>query len=129
MSSVPLLSTDFPGLTPRRGKVRDLYEFGDRLLLIATDRISAFDWVLPTGVPDKGRVLTQISNFWFDHLRVANHLIETDVEQMDVLPQGIDRAPLAGRTILVRKTKVVPVECVVRGYLVGSGWNEYKQNG
>jgi phosphoribosylaminoimidazole-succinocarboxamide synthase len=108
--------------------VRDVYDLGDRLLIVSTDRISAFDWVLPTGIPDKGRVLTQVSNFWFDRLAVPHHLLETDVERMD-LPSDIDRQELAGRAVLVRKTEVVPIECVVRGYLSGSGWQEYQQRG
>ncbi len=117
-----------PGLAVRRGKVRDVYDLGDRLLLVSTDRISAFDWVLPTAIPDKGRVLTQIAAFWFDLLGEPNHLITTDVEKMD-LPQGADRRMLAARSTLCRKTEVVPIECVVRGYLAGSGWKEYQQNG
>jgi phosphoribosylaminoimidazole-succinocarboxamide synthase len=115
-------------LPVRRGKVRDVYDLGDRLLLVATDRISAFDWVLPTGIPDKGRVLTQTSLFWFQQLREPHHLLAADVETID-LPAGVDRAPLAGRTMLVRKTEVVPIECVVRGYLSGSGWKEYRGSG
>ena len=128
MSSSPLLSTDFPGLTPRRGKVRDLYEFGDRLLLIATDRISAFDWVLPTGIPDKGRVLTQISHFWFERLHIPNHLLSMDANDLP-LPAEVNREELAGRSMVVRRTTVFPVECVVRGYLSGSGWKEYQATG
>ena len=120
--------TTLPGLPVRRGKVRDVYDLGDRLLLVSTDRLSAFDWVLPTGIPDKGRVLTQISAFWFDRLRVPNHLITTDVDKMDLPPQ-IDRRILVGRTTLCRKTEVVPIECVVRGYLAGSGWSEYGKSG
>jgi len=112
----------------RRGKVRDIYELGDRLLLVSTDRISAFDCVLPTAIPDKGRVLTQIAAFWFEVLGEPNHLITTDVEQMD-LPAAADRRLLAGRSTLCRKTEVVPIECVVRGYLAGSGWREYQQSG
>jgi phosphoribosylaminoimidazole-succinocarboxamide synthase len=112
----------------KRGKVRDVYDLGDRLLLVSTDRISAFDWVLPSGIPDKGRVLTQISAFWFEKLDEAHHLITTDVDAME-LPEGADRRELAGRTSLVRKTQVVPIECVVRGHLVGSGWKEYQQDG
>ncbi len=123
-----VLQTDLPGLPLRRGKVRDVYDLGDRLLLVGTDRISAFDWVLPTGIPDKGRILTQISAFWFDFLGVPHHLITTDVDQMD-LPPGVNRQMLAGRTSLVHKTKVVPIECVVRGYLAGSGWKEYRTSG
>ncbi|MEX0714713.1 MAG: phosphoribosylaminoimidazolesuccinocarboxamide synthase [Pirellulales bacterium] len=112
----------------RRGKVRDVYDLGDRLLLVATDRVSAFDWVLPSGIPDKGRVLTALSAFWFDLLGEPNHLLTTDIDAMD-LPPAVDRRPLAGRSMLVKKTQVVPVECVVRGYLSGSGWNEYRQRG
>ncbi|NOZ41111.1 MAG: phosphoribosylaminoimidazolesuccinocarboxamide synthase [Planctomycetes bacterium] len=133
MLSTPLQETNLPGLALRRGKVRDVYDLskgdlGDRLLLVSSDRISAFDWVLPTGIPDKGRVLTQVSNFWFDFLGVPNHLLETDANAFD-LPAGIDIEPLVGRSILVRKTEVVPIECVVRGYLAGSGWKEYQENG
>ena len=98
-------------------------------MLVATDRISAFDWVLPTGIPDKGRVLTQLSNFWFDELGEPNHILATDVEHMDELPPYADREMLSGRRFLVRKTSVVPIECVVRGYLAGSGWKEYQQHG
>jgi len=128
MSRTVVLETALPGLPVRRGKVRDIYDLGDRLLLVGTDRISAFDWVLPNGIPDKGRVLTQIAAFWFDLLEEPHHLITTDVETMG-LPPAIDRRPLAGRTSLVRKTEVVPIECVVRGYLAGSGWKEYQQQG
>ncbi len=122
-----VLKTSMDNLPVRRGKVRDIYDLGDQLLLVSTDRISAFDWVLPTGIPDKGRVLTQISKFWFDRLNEPNHVITTDIEQVN-LPEGVDRTPLAGRSMLVRKTEVVPIECVVRGYLSGSGWKEYKQS-
>jgi len=128
MTTTVIRETSLPGLPVRRGKVRDVYDLGDRLLLVSTDRLSAFDWVLPTGIPDKGKVLTQISAFWFDRLGVPNHLITTDVEQMDLPPQ-IDRSILAGRTMLCRKTKVMPIECVVREYLAGSGWNEYRKSG
>ncbi len=120
--------TVIPGLPVRRGKVRDIYDLGDKLLLVSTDRISAFDWVLPTPIPDKGRVLTQIAAFWFDLLGEPNHVITTDVNQMD-LPDEVDRSLLAGRTTLCRKAQVVPVECVVRGYLAGSGWAEYQRSG
>ena len=128
MTGSPLLKTDLTGFPLKRGKVRDVYDLGERLLLVSSDRISAFDWVLPTGIPDKGRVLTQVSNFWFDKLKVPNHLLATDVSQME-LPKGIDLDPLEGRTVLVRKTEVVPIECVVRGYLAGSGWKEYQAGG
>lgn len=123
-----LLKTSLAELPVRRGKVRDIYDLGDCLLLVSTDRISAFDWVLPSGIPDKGRVLTQLSRFWFELLDVPNHLISCDVEDFD-LPPGVDRQPLAGRSMLVRKTDVVPIECVVRGYLSGSGWREYQTSG
>lgn len=120
--------TSLPGLPVRRGKVRDIYDLGDRVLLVSTDRISAFDWVLPTAIPDKGKVLTQIAAFWFRLLNEPNHLITTDVDNMD-LPAETDRRLLAGRSTLGRKTEVVPIECVVRGYLAGSGWKEYQKNG
>lgn len=128
MSQAVVLETNLPGVPVRRGKVRDVYDLGDRVLLVSTDRISAFDWVLPSGIPDKGRVLNQIAAFWFDRLGEEHHLITTDVDAMD-LPVGTDREMLAGRSSLVRKTKVVPIECVVRGYLTGSGWKEYQASG
>ena len=128
MSKSVVLQTSIPGVPVRRGKVRDVYDLGDRLLLVSSDRISAFDWVLPSGIPDKGRVLTQLSAFWFGLLGEPNHLITADVDDMD-LPAGADKAELAGRTSLVRKTAVVPIECVVRGYLAGSGWKEYQRSG
>src|SRR6476660_6074664 len=120
--------TSLNALTVRRGKVRDIYDLGDTLLPVSTDRISAFDWVLPTGIPDKGRVLTLTSEFWFKRLAEPNHLLSTNVRDFH-LPGSIDVAPLAGRSMLVRKTEVVPIECVVRGYLSGSGWKEYRQRG
>lgn len=125
--STVLLQSDVPGIPVRRGKVRDVYDFGDRLLFVATDRISAFDWILPTGIPDKGRVLTQISRFWFARLGVPHHLLDADLKSLP-LPAGTDTNTLAGRSLVVRKTTVFPVECVVRGYLVGSGWKEYRQS-
>ncbi len=128
MPSLPLLESEIPDLPLKRGKVRDVYDLGEQLLIVSSDRISAYDWVLPTGIPDKGRVLTQVSNFWFDLLGVPHHLLETDIQRMD-LPAGVDRQSLAGRSNLVRKTEVVPIECVVRGYLSGSGWHEYQENG
>ncbi len=128
MSSTVVLETSLPGVPVRRGKVRDVYDLGDRILLVSTDRLSAFDWILPTGIPDKGRVLTQIAAFWFDRLGETNHLISTDTAEMD-LPEGTDLAQLTGRSSLVRKTEVVPIECVVRGYLAGSGWKEYQESG
>jgi phosphoribosylaminoimidazole-succinocarboxamide synthase len=113
----------------RRGKVRDVYDLGDRLLLVATDRISAFDWVLPTGIPDKGRVLTALSAFWFRKLGVEHHLISTDVDDagLDLTPEVRDQ--LNGRVMIGRKCEVIPFECVVRGYLSGSGWREYRRSG
>jgi len=123
-----VLQSSLANLPVRRGKVRDVYDLGSELLLVSTDRISAFDWVLPTGIPDKGRVLTLTSEFWFKRLAEPNHLLSTNVRDFH-LPGNIDVAPLAGRSMLVRKTEVVPIECVVRGYLSGSGWKEYRQRG
>jgi phosphoribosylaminoimidazole-succinocarboxamide synthase len=126
--SAPLLRSDIPGVPCRRGKVRDVYELGDRLVIVATDRLSAFDWVLPTPIPGKGRLLTQLTLFWFDRLGVPNHLLSTDPAAMG--PAFAAQADaLAGRTMLVRKAAVVPFECVVRGYLAGSGWQEYRRTG
>jgi phosphoribosylaminoimidazole-succinocarboxamide synthase len=130
MSSQIILQTELPGLrTPRRGKVRDVYDLGDQLLIVSTDRISAFDWVLPNGIPQKGRVLTQISAFWFRKLShvVKNHLLSSSVEQF---PRTLreHRETLEGRSMLVMKAKVIPIECVVRGYLAGSGWKEYQKS-
>ena len=124
-----MLETDLPGLQLRRGKVRDVYDLGDRLLLVASDRISAFDWVLPTGIPDKGRVLTGMSAFWFDRLGVEHHLIWTEIDEanLDLKPEVRDS--LFGRSMIVKKLAVVPFECVVRGYLAGSGWKEYQRHG
>jgi phosphoribosylaminoimidazole-succinocarboxamide synthase len=128
MSAV-VWETDFPGLKLlSRGKVRDLYELGNDLLLVATDRLSAFDVVLPTPIPDKGQVLTQLSLFWFDTLRdiVANHVLSgTDFPG----PASSYRQQLAGRSMLCRRTQPLPVECVVRGYLTGSGWKDYRATG
>jgi phosphoribosylaminoimidazole-succinocarboxamide synthase len=128
MPSNSLLQSTIPGLPVRRGKVRDIYDFGDRLLFIATDRISAFDHVLPTGIPDKGRVLTKISEFWFHKLETPHHFLSMNVRELP-LPAGVDVPALEGRSMVVRKTQVVPIECVVRGYLAGSGWKEYRQSG
>lgn len=127
MAGEVLLESHVPGIPARRGKVRDVYDFGDRLLFVATDRISAFDWILPTGVPDKGRILTQISRFWFDRLNVEHHLLDASLDDLP-LPAGTDREALRDRSMVVRKTRVFPIECVVRGYLVGSGWKEYRQS-
>jgi phosphoribosylaminoimidazole-succinocarboxamide synthase len=125
--STAVLQTSLAKLPVRRGKVRDIYDLGDQLLLVSTDRISAFDWVLPSGIPDKGRVLTQLSAFWFDYLNEPNHMLSIETSEFG-LPAGTDLAPLAGRSMLVRKTEVVPIECVVRGYLSGSGWKEYQKS-
>lgn len=114
----------------RQGKVRDLYEFGDRLLLVATDRISAFDYVLGSGIPDKGKVLSQISSFWFDRTKaiVRNHVISTDPD--DYPPAARAAADvLRGRSMLVTRTEPLPIECVARGYLSGSGWKDYVATG
>ena len=129
--STPVLATDFSGLGPRhQGKVRDIYDLGDRLLLVATDRISAFDVVMADPVPDKGRILTQISAFWFRLLAdvIPNHLISLKVEDFPPACQAY-REELAGRTMLVRKTQPLAVECIVRGYLAGSGWADYQKTG
>jgi phosphoribosylaminoimidazole-succinocarboxamide synthase len=122
------LRSDVPGYPCRGGKVRDVYDLGDRLVIVATDRISAFDWVLPTAIPDKGRILTALTLFWLDYLGVPNHLLSTDLADMGQA-FAARAAELAGRTCLVRKAAVVPIECVVRGYLAGSGWKEYQQHG
>ncbi|MBI3377921.1 MAG: phosphoribosylaminoimidazolesuccinocarboxamide synthase [Nitrospirae bacterium] len=114
----------------RRGKVRDVYEIDDYLLIIATDRVSAFDVVLPNGIPDKGRILTQISIYWFNRMKdiIENHIVATDVKDYPkVLHKYKDI--LEGRSMLVKKAKPMPVECIVRGYLSGSGWKEYKKSG
>lgn len=126
-----LLQTDFPELNLHaRGKVRDLYSLNDQLLFVATDRISAFDYVLATGIPEKGRVLTQISLFWFDFLKdiVSNHLVTANVEKYPApLRKYADQ--LRGRSMLVHKAQMVDIECVVRGYISGSAWKEYQQSG
>ena len=113
-----------------RGKVRDLYDLGDKLLLVASDRISAFDVILPTPIPDKGRVLTQLSEFWFSKIGdiVPNHLITTDVERFPAVCRP-HRSALEGRSMLVKKSTPAPVECIVRGYITGSGWKEYQKTG
>ena len=131
MQSRILLQTDFPELTLHaRGKVRDLYSLNEQLLFVATDRISAFDYVLATGIPEKGRVLTQLSLFWFDFLKdvVKNHLITARVEDYPA-PLRKYTDDLRGRSMLVTKAQMVDIECVARGYLSGSGWKEYQQSG
>jgi phosphoribosylaminoimidazole-succinocarboxamide synthase len=131
MTTPIVLETNLEGLPqPRRGKVRDIYDLEDSLLIIATDRISAFDVVLPNAIPDKGRVLTQISKYWFSHTEdlVRNHLLSTDVSSY---PQACrsHAAVLEGRSMLVRKARPLPIECIVRGYLTGSGLKEYRSTG
>ena len=126
--SKPVLETNISGLIPKRGKVRDVYDLEDSLLMISSDRISAFDWVLPSAIPDKGRVLTKISEFWFGKLDITNHLLTMDLGSMD-LPEDTDLEALEGRSMVVKKCDVVPIECVVRGYLAGSGWKEYQAEG
>src|ERR1022692_2681010 len=124
--TAPLLQSEILGHACRRGKVRDVYDLGDKLVIVATDRISAFDYVLPSGIPDKGRILSQLTLFWLDYLKVPNHLIGIDVSGMG--PAFAAQAKtLQGRSMLVRKAAVVPFECVVRGYLAGSGWKEYRK--
>ncbi|MDD2604255.1 MAG: phosphoribosylaminoimidazolesuccinocarboxamide synthase, partial [Desulfobacteraceae bacterium] len=130
MSSL-VRETDFPTLTLlQRGKVRDIYDLQDRLLLVATDRLSAFDVVLPDPIPDKGRVLTQISLFWFEQMApiIANHVITADVARYpDACRPYAD--VLKGRSMVVKKAQPLPIECVVRGYLSGSGWQSYRKTG
>jgi phosphoribosylaminoimidazole-succinocarboxamide synthase len=121
MNNTVVLETNVPGLTLRgRGKVRDIYEDGDRLLIVATDRISAFDYILATGIPDKGRVLTQMTLFWLDFLRdtVPNHFLSSDV------PAGLE-----GRAMWVKRAEMFDIECVARGYISGSGWKDYQRTG
>ena len=129
--AAPVINTRLNGVAPhRQGKVRDIYEVDDCLLMIATDRISAFDYVLGSGIPDKGKVLTQLSAFWFEQTRdiVANHLITIDATAYPDQLRG-DADMLAGRSMLVRKTNPIPIECVARGYLSGSGWKDYVSTG
>src|SRR5207302_6913460 len=129
--SAPILQATLTTRPPdRQGKVRDIYDFGDRLLIVASDRISAFDYVLGSGIPDKGKVLTQISAFWFERTRsiVANHLLSIEATSF---PGEARRAAelLTGRSMLVRRTEPLPIECVARGYLSGSGWKDYVATG
>ena len=125
-----LLSTEIDGMTPiSRGKVRDIYDLGDSLLFIATDRISAFDCVMPNGIPDKGRVLTQMSLFWFEKFSWApNHLICADASKFPAALKPYEK-DLQGRAMIVKKAKTIPLECIVRGYITGSGWSSYKKDG
>ena len=126
-----VLETNLDGLTlARRGKVRDVYDLGTTLLIVATDRISAFDYVLGSGIPDKGKVLTQLSAFWFDHVgdMVPHHVLAVDVDTFPAITRP-HRDILRGRSMLVRKTTPLPIECVARGYLSGSGWKDYQRTG
>ncbi len=125
-----ILQTNIAGFKPSRGKVRDIYDLGDKLLIVATDRISAFDVVMANGIPCKGIILTQISKFWFDYLTpdIEHHLISDDVAAFPE-PFCDYSEQLTGRSMLVKKVDVLPIECVVRGYLAGSGWKEYSRSG
>src|SRR6187455_1052575 len=131
MPNAVVLETNLDGLTlARRGKVRDVYDLGDHLLIVATDRISAFDYILGSGILDKGKVLTQLSAFWFDHVGdlIPHHVVAVDVDQFPAVCRP-HRDVLRGRTMLVRKTNPLPVECVARGYISGSGWKDYQRTG
>ena len=123
-----LLECEIPGLERKSGKVRDVFDLGDTLLMVVTDRISAFDVILPTGVPDKGKVLNQLSLFWFGFLGVRNHLVTANADEYpaELKPYADD---LRGRSMLVKKVKMIDVECIARGYLTGSGWKEYQKSG
>ncbi len=129
-SDTVLLETSIPYLKlHNKGKVREIFEIDDNLLLVATDRISAFDYILPNGIPHKGKVLTQMSEFWFELIGelTENHLITTSIDEIDKITEE-DRDLLRGRSMLVKKVEVIPVECIVRGYIAGSGWKDYKKN-
>lgn len=131
MLDKPVIETNFPGLNlVSRGKVRDIYDLGDSLLIVATDRISAFDVVMPDPIPDKGIILTQLSEFWLHYLNevIDNHLISTDPGKFPEICEPY-RSQLEGRTMWVKKAIVLPVECIVRGYLAGSGWEDYQKSG
>lgn len=127
-SPMEVLQSNLP-FPVRRGKVRDVYDLGEQLLIVATDRISAFDVILPTGIPGKGKILTAISSFWFRHFEklIENHLISVDVKRFPQACQA-HAETLKGRSMFVKKTKVVPIECVARGYITGSGWKEYQKS-
>ena len=123
-----LLECEIPGIQSKSGKVRDVYDLGDKLLMVVTDRISAFDVILPCGVPDKGKVLNQLSLFWMDFLGMKNHLITANVDEYPVELQPY-KEDFRGRSMLVKKVKMIEVECIARGYLTGSGWKEYQKHG
>jgi len=132
MNGSVVVETRVGGCEPnRRGKVRDIFDLDDKLLIVATDRISAYDWVLPNGIPDKGRVLTALSLFWFERTAdiVGNHLLASNVEEFGLELEPGETEVLRGRSMLVRKADVYPIECVIRGYLSGSGWREYRDTG
>ena len=122
-----LLECSIPGIPQKSGKVRDVFDLGDKLLMVVTDRISAFDVILPCGVPDKGKVLNQLSLFWLEFFGVKNHLITANVDEYPAELQPY-KEDLRGRSMLVKKVKMVEVECIARGYLAGSGWKEYQQS-
>ncbi|HXA09949.1 MAG TPA: phosphoribosylaminoimidazolesuccinocarboxamide synthase, partial [Chthoniobacterales bacterium] len=130
MPNDTLVSLDLPGLAKlRSGKVREVFDLGETLLFVATDRLSAFDVILPDPIPDKGAILNQISAFWFERIQLApNHFVTADFARFPIELQPL-REQLAGRSMIVRKTKPLPVECVVRGYLAGSGWKDYQATG
>ncbi len=131
MKSKVILQTSLPGLNlVKKGKVRDIYDVGDHFLIVSTDRLSAFDVIMQQGIPNKGKVLTKISEFWFDFSRniITNHLISTSVDDFPPVCSQY-RDELEGRSMLVNKAEVIPIECIVRGYISGSGWNDYKSTG
>jgi len=130
LSTQAITRTNIEGLPCKRGKVRDVYDLGDRLLIVATDRISAYDCVMPNGIPDKGKILTGMSLFWFDFLKdiTPNHFISDDIASLGP-PAAAHADELAGRSMICKKADVLPVECVVRGYLTGSAWAEYEKTG
>ena len=123
-----LLECAIPGIPQKSGKVRDVFDLGDKLLMVVTDRISAFDVILPCGVPDKGKVLNQLSLFWLEFFGVKNHLVTANVDEYPAELQPY-KEDLRGRSMLVKKVEMVPVECIARGYLTGSGWKEYQKSG
>lgn len=126
-----ITTLNFPALKLfKRGKVRDVYDLGEYYLIVATDRLSAFDVIMNQGIPDKGKILTSISNFWFDHVKdiIENHLISTDVNDYPVVFQ-LYNSLIAGRSMLVKKAELIPIECIVRGYISGTGWNDYQKSG
>ena len=123
-----LIECSIPGVPQKSGKVRDIFDLGDRLLMVVTDRISAFDVILPCGVPDKGKVLNQLSLFWMEFFGMKNHLVTANVDEYPDVLQPY-KEDLRGRSMLVKKVTMVPVECIARGYLTGSGWKEYQKSG